>query len=254
MGTSVFVKVVGFRDVERHAINTLFRLSTEGPVAYSLWTQGAPAAPQLALVDSDAPDHGEQLAASDLPPELKLICVGAVAPAGAWRQFVRPLHWPDIVQAMDSLFAVEAPVDELLDFVDTETGTTLASGAKASLLVDASQEDRMYLRARLALAGRTDVDDAASGAVALELASRRQYDLAIVGLETQDTAMDGWTLIRRLLALEPAPANLIVCTSDKSVQTRERVQAMGCQGLLEKPYDPLHVIELLEAVASGPAR
>ena len=33
----VFVKVFGFDDVERHALNTVFRLSETRPVAYALW-------------------------------------------------------------------------------------------------------------------------------------------------------------------------------------------------------------------------
>lgn len=246
MGASVFVKVVGFREVERHALNTLFRLSAGRPTSYSLWTPDAPVPPLLALIDSDACEAGQEQALPDLNPGLKIICVGAASPANAWRQFERPLHWPDIVQAMDSLCDTVGQQEAHIDFEDTETGTTLASSVKASLLVDASLEDRMYLRARLALAGRTCVDDATSGAQALELASQRHYDLAIVGLEAGDG--DRWAFVRQLLALEPAIASVIVTTADKSLQTREQAQAIGCHGLLEKPYDPLHVLELLETI------
>ena len=50
MGSTVFVKVVGFRDVERHALNTLFRLSMERPTTYALWTPEAPVMPHIALM------------------------------------------------------------------------------------------------------------------------------------------------------------------------------------------------------------
>lgn len=246
MGASVFVKVVGFREVERHALNTLFRLSAGRPTSYSLWTPDAPVPPLLALIDSDACDAGLEQALPDLNPGLKMICVGAASSASAWRQFERPLHWPDIVQAMDSLCDALEQQDLPMDFQDTETGTTLAASVKASLLVDASLEDRMYLRARLALAGRTDVDDAASGARALELAGQRHYDLAIVGLEAADG--DRWALVRQLLVLEPPIASVIVTTADKSLQTREQARVIGCHGLLEKPYDPLQVVKLLETI------
>ena len=51
MGRMVFVKVVGFRDVERHALNTLFRLSAERPTCYALWMPDAPVMPHIALID-----------------------------------------------------------------------------------------------------------------------------------------------------------------------------------------------------------
>lgn len=243
MSANVFVKVVGFRDMERHALNTLFRLSAGRPTSYGLWTSEAPVAPLLALIDLDAYEAGLELTSPGLNPKLKMICVGDGAPANAWRQFVRPLHWPDILQAMDSLFEPVTARDESVDFEDTETGTEAPTGYKVSLLVDTSLEDRLYLRARLALAGHTVVDDAATGAQAIELVKKRHYDLVVVGLEVPD--MDGWELIRQLLTPEPPIGCLIVTTADKSLQTRERIEASGCDGLLEKPYDPLHIVELL---------
>ena len=54
MGTTVFVKVVGFRDVERHALNTVFRLSMERPTCYALWTPEAPVMPHITLLDVES--------------------------------------------------------------------------------------------------------------------------------------------------------------------------------------------------------
>jgi CheY-like chemotaxis protein len=72
------------------------------------------------------------------------------------------------------------------------------------------------------------------------------YDLAIVGLDVPD--MDGWELIRQLVTLEPAIGSVIVTTTDKSWHMREHAEASGCCGLLEKPYDPLQVVELLQKI------
>jgi CheY-like chemotaxis protein len=65
-----------------------------------------------------------------------------------------------------------------------------------------------------------------------------------VGLDVPD--MEGWTLIRQLVALEPAIGNVIATTTDKSWHMRERAQASGCSALIEKPYDPLQVVEVLQ--------
>ena len=76
MGPSVYVKVVGFRDAERHALNTLFRLSIGRPASYGLWTPEAPVAPQLVLIDLDAEDAGAALDAAGPDSKLQLICIG----------------------------------------------------------------------------------------------------------------------------------------------------------------------------------
>ena len=148
---------------------------------------------------------------------------------------------------MDSLFFTPAKTLEVdIDFGDNDERSEVAPGVKASLLVDPSREDRMYLRARLALAGYTDVDDAQTGSQALELAKKRNYDLVIVGLDVPD--MDGWTLIDQLVTLEPEIGSVIVNTTDASWQMREYAEQAGCCGLLVKPYDPLQIVDLLQKI------
>lgn len=246
MGPSVYVKVVGFNDVERHALNTLFRLSSDGVISYGLWTLEAPVAPSLALIDLDAYEATMVLASPGLNPDLKIICVGHGAPVQAWRTFQRPLNWPDVVQAMDSLFESRKRPNAGVDFGASGGLVDGATGSKLSLLVDPVRQNRMYLRARLALVGHTAVDETASGVQALEWAQKRPYDLVIVGRNLPDT--DGWALIRQLVALEPAIGSVLVSTSDKSWHTREYAQACGCSGLLEQPYDPLQVAQVLKAL------
>ena len=83
MGSTVFVKVVGFRDVERHALNTVFRVSAEQPTCYALWTPEAPVMPHIALIDVESYEAGMALASPGLNRNLKLICVGSGAPERA---------------------------------------------------------------------------------------------------------------------------------------------------------------------------
>lgn len=246
MEPRIYVKVIGFRDVERHALKTLFRLSRGRPASYGLWTPEAPVEPHLVLMDLEAYEAGLNLASQGLNPNQKMICVGQGAPANAWRAFERPLHWPDIVQAMDSLFAPAHTADEGVDFDLSDAKLGVPSGFKVSLLVDPTREDRMYLRARLALAGFPVVDEAQTGALALDLAKKRHYDLVIVGLGIPD--MDGWALIRQMVTLEPAIGSVVVTTTDKSWHVREHAEQCGCRGLLEKPYDPSQVVKMLQNI------
>ncbi len=115
MAQRVFVKVTGFTDVERHALNTVFRLSEQRGIIYSLWDSSAPEPPKLALVDGQSDEARLEL---ETPRNslLKLIWVGAVAPAHTWRIFERPLSWPDVVKSMDELFVPPEPVDFDLGF------------------------------------------------------------------------------------------------------------------------------------------
>lgn len=46
------------------------------------------------------------------------------------------------------------------------------------------------------------------------------------------------------LLLEPAIGSVIV--TRKSRHMRAHAQASGCSGLLEKPYDPLQLVEMLQ--------
>ena len=252
MALTIFVKVVGFGEVERHAINTLFRLSQDGEPTYNLWTPAAPMPPQLALVDVDSYGWELEMASPATSPSLKQICVGARPPENAWQAFTRPIHWPDIVAAMDSLFLAqlatpeETAVDIDFDLLADAPAAPVAPGFKQALLVDPVREHRLYLRARLALAGLVAVEDAQTGAEALELAGKRHFDLVITSLDLND--LDGWKLIAQLVALEPAIGALVMTTRDASWEVHEQAEQAGCRGVLVRPFDPLQVHQLLQRV------
>lgn len=244
MGTTVFVKVVGFRDVERHALNTVFRLSTERSTCYALWTPEAPVMPHIALIDVESYEASLALASPGLNRNLKLICVGNGAPAHAWRVFARPLNWTAVLHAMDQLFA-PAGVDIDIDLDGEGTSSVIPPGVRVTLLVDPSRDERLYLRARLSLAGLIEVDEAESVAKAQVKVRERHYDLVIVDVDTAD---DPWGLIERLVAQDPPIGSVVVSTTNNSWQMHERAELAGCRAVLEKPYDPGHVFRVLQMV------
>ncbi len=245
MPTTVFVKIVGFRDVERHAINTVFRLSMDRIPSYWLWTPEAPVPPHLAMIDVDSYEGGLEIASPAFNSNVKLICIGNRPPKNAWRVFQRPLNWPAIVQAMDQLFTGSAGTD-----IDLDTGESSAPipplGVKMALLFDASREHRLYLRARLALAGMVEVDDAHTGSQALGMARQKRYDLVIVNLDVPD--LDGWKLVDQFVALEPAVGVVMISTRKTSWQLQQRAEQAGVQSVLEIPFDPVQVAKMLQKV------
>ena len=245
MPSTVYIKVVGFRDVERHALNTVFRLSLGRRTAYFLWTPDAPAPANLALIDVDSYEGAMELASPGFNKNLKLICIGERAPPTAWRVFHRPLDWSAVVSAMNELFA-ELPGTD----IDTDTGLGSASilppGVKVSLLMDASRDQRMYLRARLALAGMVEVDEAQTPEEVLDLAKRRHYDLVVVNLDPPDA--NGWKLIDQLVALEPCIGSVVMSTRHTSWHVQEQAEQAGCRGVLQIPFDPHQFLQMVRKI------
>lgn len=242
----VFIKVVGFNDVERHALNTVFRLSGQREIVYSLWLDGAPERPKLALVDGESEEARMELAAS---PEsgLKLIWIGNDAPENAWRSFQRPLSWPDVVNAMDELFT--PPMDFELDFDSSEMDTLpppAEEPGKRALIACADREERLYLRAKLALVELTHADEAETGAQALELARTHQYSVAVLDFALPD--VNGWALLKELRQAQPAIPHLILTKEKASATERVRAWWAGAAGCFDKPPHPGKLHDLLQRV------
>lgn len=112
-----------------------------------------------------------------------------------------------------------------------------------TLVIDPSKEDRFYLRARLALAGRTLVHEADTALQGLDLVRQHYFDLVMVNIEVPD--MVGWELVRQLVALEPKVGPVVVTTANGSSDMPDLAEAAGCRDFLEKPFDPLKVQAVL---------
>lgn len=245
MSSSIWVKVVGFSAVERHSLNTLFRLSVRQTPAYSLWTPDAPAPPHVSLIDMDCHEAEVELASPTFNPNLKIICVGSKTHGSAWRSFQRPVDWSAMVQVLDGLFASHAYVDVVTGFDELdELGAP--PGMRVSLVVGLRPADRMYLRARLSLAGLTDVDEVETAEQASTSVAQRRYDVVIISLELADA--DPWALVQTLKAMPTPPHAVIVATEKPSWSTMEKAEQMGCAGLLEIPFNPPQVVGLLHKV------
>ena len=242
MGSMIFVKVVGFSESERHALNTVFRLAQEQEPCYTLWLPDAPLPPHVALVDLDSHEADIALASPGHSPNLKMICVGERTHASAWRSFARPVRWNQVIDALNALFQV---VDYDLSAPD-DGGETLAyspPGMKVALVMDESRDLQMYLRARLSLAGVVEVHDASTAAQGLDLVRKRYFDVVLCSADLPD--IEPWKLIEQLVALEPAIGSVVMMGRSIDWQARERAEQLGCLGSLKKPFDPLEVYELL---------
>ena len=239
----IFVKVFGFSDVERHALNTIFRLSEDRSVAYAPWTPAVPCAAEVVLIDGKSWEAALELA-NPAHDALTLIWVGDNAPAKASLVIARPLQWSAVIVRVDQLLAFPslrvAPAGGAEDDVDLdrlcEAGalpgpdqdvdahvTTQPLSLKSlaanldhprALMIDADPQARFYLRAKLAAAGLPQVDEAASGAEALLRLQTRVYKMVLLDLDLPDAA--GWQLVKQIGRLRPSIEVLILTGSQVS--------------------------------------
>lgn len=244
MAQRIFIKVVGFSDEERHALNTVFRLSEQCLTMYQLWTATAPEPPRVALLDGQSWEARVE-AESPLHRDLRLFWVGPNAPTTVYRAFPRPLAWPDVIEALDKLFAPEAALD-----LDLGEGVDSVMSQKQALIVSADPNQRLYLRARLALARLTLADEAASGAEALQMARAKQYDLALVDCRLADA--DPWQLLRQLRQGVRPIQHVAMTQAERSVGERVRAWLGGAEALLENPPHPGRLDAWLSRIELGP--
>lgn len=114
---------------------------------------------------------------------------------------------------------------------------------RKTLVIDPSKEDRFYLRARLALAGRPLMYEAETALQGLDMVRQNYFDLVMVNLEMPD--MSGWELVRQLVALEPDVGPVVVTSANASDDLQDLAEAAGCRDSLGKPFDPSQVQSVL---------
>jgi CheY-like chemotaxis protein len=246
MAQRVYIKVVGFSDEERHALNTLFRLSEQCLTMYQLWSSSAREPARLALLDGQSYEaRVEAESPLNASADLKMLWIGSQPPHQVWRSFPRPVVWPDVIEAMDAVFA---PSD--LDF-DLDLGTAGGPDAapvsrKMALIVSPSRDERLYLRARLSLAYMTQADEAESGSQAMELARGKQYDFAVVGFGLPD--IDAWALLRQLRQGKRPIPHVAMTKLRRSLPEHLRAWFGGAEALMANPPHPQRLDAWLKKV------
>lgn len=251
MPQQVFIKVVGFSDAERQALNTLFRLSEDRPTSYWQWTPESSGEPQIVVVDGKSPQGPAEVMSLE-NADKRVVWVGDdIPPKEVWQAFGRPLAWPDVVETIDELFApTEVDVSFDLD-LDMDTGpATLppdevpeeAQPARRALIAAADLHERLYLRAKLALNHLTIADEAETAAQALELMKSRNYLVALVDFGLPEGG--GWSFIEQLRQAQIP--HLIVTKERPSPIERLRAWMSGVTAFYSKPVDPWKLEEALQ--------
>lgn len=138
----------------------------------------------------------------------------------------------------------------LPDGDDTQTSSLGADSSMPkpvpALIVDADQESRFYLRARLVIAGVLQADEAATGGEALYLLQSRSYRIVLLNVNLPD--MDGWSLASQVISRKHWPtlrASLVLTGEKMSWFSQLRGRFFGARSCMRKPLDPVEVASLL---------
>lgn len=255
----IYVQVVGFGDVERHALNTVFRLSEERELAYAPWVE--PVAPdgtivsslaEVVLVDGDSAE-GVLFHARETPAGQRLIWVGSNPPGHAWRVINRPIQWAAMLNDLDAVFAARQVDSGFLDLDVTQPGPLELDSAflhKRALLVGAAIE-RPLLVALLERVDVVEIDEADSTEAALEAIGRHRYVCGVFDLDEHH--VDTWQLAR--LFAQHNPNALTVGLSEHAGPlapwlNRRRVkrdtERTGISALVGRPFDEAELKRWLE--------
>lgn len=131
------IRVIGLTDAERHAFNSVVRLSQGRNPSYTIWQQGD-GRPDVLLLDGQHPDSAKVAQSNREQPE-HIIWLGSDVPAFVHYSLQRPLQWMAVLQQMDIVIARHAPTMPPSEFVTTQAPeeslpsfqSTLPQGADA---------------------------------------------------------------------------------------------------------------------------
>ena len=260
----IYVSVVGFSDVERHALNTIFRLSEERDVSYVPWmplvgTGSSPATgtTDVMLVDGESAE-GVLSHAKAVPHGQRLIWVGSGAPGHAWRVLARPINWSCMLHDLDTVYAARQADSGFVDLdisgpaplADDESASKAAAHRRA-LMVGLDAADRDTLRAQLAHAGFDGVDEAANSGQAAEWIERHAYQCGAFNLDSE--LFDVWSLSHMFAKRNPRAMNMGISVHASPLaawwsrrRVRKDTQRAGVNALLARPLSPAELLLCME--------
>ena len=260
----IYVGVVGFSDVERHALNTIFRLSEDREVSYVPWVPmvATGASPPLAtadvlLVDGESAE-GVLSHAKATPEGQRLIWVGSGAPEHAWRVLDRPISWSDMLHDLDAVYAARQADSGFLDLDITSPAPLMTNGPdsatvvrRRALLVGLDAVDRNTLCAQLAAVGLDDVDEAANTEQAVEWIGRHTYLCGAFNLDNHQ--LDVWSLSRLFAERNPQAMTMGLSAHASPLaawwsrrRVRKDTERAGVNTLLTRPLSRAELMPCME--------
>lgn len=120
---------------------------------------------------------------------------------------------------------------------------------KRALVIE-DNNDNMALITKLLNKAGYETLEAMTGLSGFQMAQDERPDFIILDIQLPD--IDGTEVLARIRADEQIQAiPVIAMTSYAMAGDREKLLAAGCNGYIEKPINPMKVIEQLELILEG---
>ncbi len=266
------VDVIGFNDVERSMLSSIFALAARrdpGFAQFEPGTQGRQ--PDVYLVDADDRNAFNEFRALHKRTALPTVLVGAEAHGTRHAVLPRPLQWARLLQALeDALPGADETLPPLAQsqslsgatpkhalpgastFSRSNAPRALAESPAANkralgdtvLVVDDNATVRAFMQAKLAPFG-FDVDFAETGEEAIGLSGSREY--TCVFLDVVLPGIDGYQVCKLIKSNKQAirKTAVVMLTSRSSPFDKLRGSIAGCDEYLTKPLDEDRLLEVI---------
>jgi twitching motility two-component system response regulator PilG len=272
------VDVIGFNDVERSMLSSIFALAARRDPGFAQYEPGASSrVADIYLVDGDNPEAVNEFRALNKRSNLPAVLVGN-PPAGLGHTVLqRPLQWARLLQALEETLAGsddigplgttdEAAIEALrlslpgnaLRQSHAPAAVSPAAAKKRALgdtvlVVDDNATVRMFMKAKLAPYG-FEVDFAETGEEAVGLSGSNEY--TCVFLDVVLPGIDGYQVCKLIKANRQAikKTAVVMLTSRSSPFDKLRGSLAGCDEYLTKPLDEDRLLEVIAKFLPGSRR
>jgi two-component system cell cycle response regulator len=273
------VDVIGFNDVERSMLSSIFALAARRDPGFAQFEPGSPGrGPDIYLVDADSPDAFGEFRALHKRTSLPAVLVGTSSHGTDLPVLPRPLQWARLLQALEDTVAdgEEPPISQAVPAFNPNTsqglrrsmpGNTSVMGQSNSpqaiqdatkkrmlgdtvLVVDDNATVRMFMQAKLAPYG-FDVDFAETGEEAVGLSGQHEY--TCVFLDVVLPGIDGYQVCKLIKSNKHAikKTAVVMLTSRSSPFDKLRGSLAGCDEYLTKPLDEDRLLEVIAKFLPG---
>jgi two-component system cell cycle response regulator len=270
------VDVIGFNDVERSMLSSIFALAARRDPGFAQYQPGMPGRqPDIYLVDADNPAALNEFRALHKRAMLPAVLIGADPGNAKHPVLPRPLQWAKLLQTLDDTLTGgdEPPVslappapDPAQEMRRSLHGSQpsrsnsphAASDAAAQkrilgdtvLVVDDNATVRMFMQAKLAPYS-FEVDFAETGEEAIGLSGSREY--TCVFLDVVLPGIDGYQVCKLIKSNKQAikKTAVVMLTSRSSPFDKLRGSLAGCDEYLTKPLDEDRLLEVIAKFLPG---
>ncbi|MBX3585949.1 MAG: response regulator [Ramlibacter sp.] len=262
------VDVIGFNEVERSMLSSIFALATRRDPGFAQFEPGTSGrSPDIYLVDADNLGAFNEYLSLHKRAGLPAVLVGAQSRGSTEPLLPRPLQWAKLLQALDDRLvgdddqpvarAAPEPAPPLRHSMPGNAfGRSTPPQAAADpaaqkrvlgdtvLVVDDNATVRAFMQAKLAPFG-FEVDIAETGEEAIGLSGTQEY--ACVFLDVVLPGIDGYQVCKLIKSNKQAikKTAVVMLTSRSSPFDKLRGSLAGCDEYLTKPLDEDRLLEVI---------